>query len=203
MDSAPPARPTVRPSGPAPVLRPGDVPERLDAEGLVVRRWRAGEAGARYRMITASFAHLHPWMGWADRLPTEPEHAERFARSLAWPNAGGSYAFGVFAADDRTPLGMVGLHDQRGGGAVEIGYWCHVDHLGRGVATRAARALTGLLTGLPAVERVEIRCDEANLRSAEVARRLGYRLERIEEDGVRAPAESGRGMVWVKERPAP
>ncbi|GAA2103072.1 GNAT family N-acetyltransferase [Kitasatospora saccharophila] len=202
MNSAPPPEPPAPVPASAPVLRPGDVPDRLDAEGLVLRRWRAGEEEVRYRMIEASFAHLHPWMGWADRMPTEPEHAERFAESLAWPDAGGSYTYGVFAADGRTPLGMAGLHDHLGGGAVEIGYWCHVDHLGRGVVTRAARALTELLVGLPAVDRVEIHCDEANLRSAAVARRLGYRLDRIEEDGVRAPAESGRGMVWVRESPA-
>ncbi|BAJ26102.1 MULTISPECIES: GNAT family N-acetyltransferase [Kitasatospora] len=198
MSTSPPPVPSAPP---APVLRPGDVPERLDAEGLVLRRFRAEEAGVRYAAITASFAHLHRWMGWAARLPSEREHAQRFARALAWPDAGGSYSFGVFAADDRALLGMAGLHDNLGGGAVEIGYWCHADHLGRGVATRAARALTGLLTGLPTVRRVEIHCDEANLRSAAVARRLGYRLDRIEPDGVRAPAESGRGMVWVADGP--
>ncbi|MEU6189370.1 hypothetical protein [Nocardia sp. NPDC047038] len=53
---------------------------------------------------------------------------------------------------------------------------------------------------LPGVDRVEIHCDEANVRSAAVARRLGYRLDRIEPREKRAPAESGRGMYWVKER---
>jgi RimJ/RimL family protein N-acetyltransferase len=48
------------------------------------------------------------------------------------------------------------------------------------------------------VTRVEIHCDEANTRSAAVARRLGYRLDRVEPRPVRAPAESGRGMVWIK-----
>jgi len=40
------------------------------------------------------------------------------------------------------------------------------------------------------------------LASAAVPRRLGYRLERIEPDEVLAPAETGRSMIWVKERPA-
>ncbi|WP_282204335.1 GNAT family protein [Kitasatospora fiedleri] len=65
----------------------------------------------------------------------------------------------------------------------------------------AARALTTLPAGLPTVDRVEIHCDEANLRSAAVARRLGYRLDRVEAAGVRAPAESGRGMVWAWDCP--
>lgn len=47
---------------------------------------------------------------------------------------------------------------------------------------------------------VEIHCDAANSRSAEVARRLGYRLDRIEPREVRAPAETGRGIFWIKDR---
>ena len=46
---------------------------------------------------------------------------------------------------------------------------------------------------------MEIHCDEANVRSAAVPRRLGYRLDRIEDDEVTAPAETGRSMVWIKD----
>jgi RimJ/RimL family protein N-acetyltransferase len=60
--------------------------------------------------------------------------------------------------------------------------------------------LTRILLSLPRINRVEIHCDD--LRSAAVAERLGYRLDRIEDDGVNAPAESGRGMVWIKEKRA-
>jgi len=47
------------------------------------------------------------------------------------------------------------------------------------------------------VDRVEIPCDEANVRSQAVPRRLGYRLDRIEADDIKAPAEFGRSMVWI------
>ena len=46
-------------------------------------------------------------------------------------------------------------------------------------------------------ERVEIHCDEANVRSAAVARRLGYRLDRLEDRPITAPGEHGRHMIWV------
>jgi hypothetical protein len=39
--------------------------------------------------------------------------------------------------------------------------------------------------------------------SAGVARRLGFRLDRVEDDAVRAPAETGRAMIWVLERDQP
>jgi RimJ/RimL family protein N-acetyltransferase len=182
-----------------PALRPGDIPERVPADDLVLRRWRRGDREATYQAIAASFDHLHPWMAWAVRPLTEREDLERFERALRWPS-NGSYQFGIFGSAGREVLGMAGVEDRLGPGAVEIGYWCHADHVGQGVISRAVRALTRELLGLPHIKRIEIHCDEANVRSAAVARRLGYRLERIDEDGVTAPAESGRGMVWVKER---
>lgn len=45
---------------------------------------------------------------------------------------------------------------------------------------------------LSAVRRVEIHCDEASTRSAAVPRRLGYRLDRVEDDEVTAPGQIGR-----------
>ncbi|MEZ0069312.1 RimJ/RimL family protein N-acetyltransferase [Streptacidiphilus sp. MAP12-20] len=182
-----------------PALRPGDVPERIPADDLVLRRWGRGDREARRQAIVASFDHLHPWMAWAAKPPTEQEDLERFERALRWPSDG-SYQFGIFDSAEREILGMAGVEDQLGPGVVEIGYWCHSDHVGRGVITKAVQALTRELLGLPHIHRIEIHCDEANVRSAAVARRLDYRLERVDEDGVNAPAESGRSMVWVKER---
>ena len=69
----------------------------------------------------------------------------------------------------------------------------------RGAASsrpRRARSPTPALA-IDGVTRVEIHCDEANVRSAAVARRLGYRLDRIEADHVSAPGDLGRSMIWV------
>ena len=59
------------------------------------------------------------------------------------------------------------------------------DHRGRGALTDAAFALDG-------IERVEIHCDEANLRSAAVPRRLGYTLAEIRNKPPAGPP-SGAG----------
>jgi RimJ/RimL family protein N-acetyltransferase len=169
----------------------------------VLRRWRPEDLRAKYQAIVASFDHLHPWMAWAVEPPTEQEHSERFEHAMDWPSDQ-KYNFGIFDESEQVILGMAAIKDNLGPGAAEIGYWCHVDHVGRGVITKSAHALTRVLLGLEHINRVEIHCDEANVRSAAIARRLDYRLDRIEDDGVNAPAESGRGMVWVKERsPAP
>lgn len=188
-------------------LAPGVAPpERIELDGLLLRRWAPEDLQVRYDAIIASYEHLYPWMAWlqhAATLERQREWGERQAAS--WPaedEFSWSYNYGVFDAADGTLLAFMGVHDRNGPGALEIGYWCHVAHTGKGVVTRAAAELTRILLGLDGIERVEIHCDEANVRSAAVPKRLGYRLDRIEADGIKAPAESGRGMIWIKERDA-
>jgi RimJ/RimL family protein N-acetyltransferase len=174
-------------------------PERIEAEGIVLRRPREDDEDALAAAIAASLEHLRPWMAWADDGATMPErragHRESVARGWA---DGSDFAFLVLDPEERTVVGAAGLHRRIGPRAIEIGYWVHVDHLRRGVATAVAGALTDAALALPDVDRVEIHCDEANVRSAAVPQRLGYRLDRIEDDEVTAPAETGRSMVWVR-----
>lgn len=182
-------------------LAPGVAPpERIEVDGLVLRRWRPEDLQARFEAINASYEHLHAWMDWIPEPPTlEGQRAWDELRGEGWPDKTGC-PYGIFDAADGGVLGSMGVHDRIGPGGLEIGYWCHVAHTGKGVITRAARELTPILLDLDGIERVEIHCDEANTRSAAVPRRLGYRLDRIEDDGIHAPNESGRGMVWIKER---
>lgn len=88
-----------------------------------------------------------------------------------------------------------------GPGAVELGYWVHVDFTGRGFATACARALTQEGLALRDVARVEIHTDEANTTSSAIPRRLGYLLDRVDDLPPEAPAHSGRQQVWVTEAP--
>jgi RimJ/RimL family protein N-acetyltransferase len=80
---------------------------------------------------------------------------------------------------------------------MEIGYWVREGWLRRGIAAAAARALTSTAFRVPGIEEVHIHCDEANVASAGVPRRLGFRLFRTVEDNVEAPAEIGRSMEWA------
>ena len=46
-----------------------------------------------------------------------------------------------------------------------------------------------------------IRCDERNVRSAAVPRRLGFTLEETVTRPPEAPGESGRLMIWARREP--
>ncbi|WP_067698982.1 GNAT family N-acetyltransferase [Nocardia jejuensis] len=189
---------------PPPALAPGVIPpERIDLGDILLRRWQPGDLEARFEAISASFEHIHPWMPWLAERPTlESQRLHSESADGSWPSPDGGFTFGIFDAAG-TVLGAAGLHDRVGPATLEIGYWCHVAHTGRGVITRATAALTDIALKLPGIEQVEIRCDAANLRSAAVPHRLGYRLDRVIPRERLAPAESGFGMIWVKSTAAP
>lgn len=63
--------------------------------------------------------------------------------------------------------------------AVEIGYWVRTSMAGQGYVTEAVRTITRFAFDVLGAQRVEIRCDERNERSAAVARRAGFTLEGI------------------------
>jgi len=164
-------------------------------------RWlTVDDAEAVARAVGESLEHLKPWMPWADARSADVAfQRSRLRTQLEQRNRAEEWQYGVFG-DDGSFLGSIGLMTRRGPRTLEIGYWLHVDAGDRGHATRAARALTdeGLQTGV--VDRMIIVCDEANLRSAAIPKRLGYTLERVETRPPEAPAETGRTQIWTAER---
>jgi RimJ/RimL family protein N-acetyltransferase len=197
---AAPSRPVARTSGAA----PSHPPERMQTtSGAVLRRARPTDAEAFAEAVAKSLAHLRRWMPWAVPVAAEaPVQRDRLVMADASWADGTDYEFAILPADERDIIGGCGLMRRIGPAAIEIGYWVHVDHTRRGHATAAARALTDAAWMLPDVERVEIHCDEANVASAAVPARLGYRLDRVEGDETLAPPHSGRTMIWIADRPA-
>jgi len=175
------------------IYRPPDV---LCEGSVTLRRMRPAYAEAIANAAVESLVHLQPWMPWAtpEQVSADAQR-ERAKRDEGWCH-GSDFAY-VILDDSRAVVGGAGLHRRIGPGAIEIGYWIHVDHTGRGLATAAARALTAAGLALPDVERVEIHCDAANLRSMAITRKLGYRLVRIDDVDPLAHAETGRHMIWV------
>ncbi|MHB1583720.1 MAG: GNAT family N-acetyltransferase [Acidimicrobiales bacterium] len=172
-------------------------PERLDAGPVVLRRYVADDAVALAEAVNASLEHLRPWMPWAQSPATASAMAAFIGCAAAAASVGTEYQYGVFGRDGAVVVGGCGLHARSGPGSLDIGYWVHAGHVGRGIATACAAALTEAALALPGITRVEIHCDVANTASAAVARKLGFRLDRVEERPVTAPGETGRQMIWV------
>lgn len=167
----------------------------LCADGLTLLRWRPRHVAALTAAIQTSRDHLAPWMPWVAAYDADPRAADHFVAAVdrAW-GEGTEWSWGVW--QQRMLVGAVGLHSRGEPGVLEIGYWTHVDHLGRGVARRAAAVVTCEALALAHVRRVEIRHADTNRRSARVPARLGYRwVGRVP----RSPGEGGDSdttVVW-------
>jgi ribosomal-protein-serine acetyltransferase len=175
------------------------LPERIEGDGVLLRRWLISDAEALQRAIEESAEHLRPWMPWMAGSPQPPE--QRRAMLAEWERewlVGGDVRFGVFV--DNQVAGSCGLHRRRGPGVLEIGYWIHAAFLRRGLATTVARLLTDAAFAVPGIARVEIHHDKANVASAGVPRRLGYEFVGEQADQPGAPAEVGIDYVWRMER---
>jgi RimJ/RimL family protein N-acetyltransferase len=164
----------------------------------VLRCWEPADAEALNAAIDASLEHLRPWMPWANDEPADLQ--ARIERLRSWRgqfDLGQDFVYGVFSLDEREVLGSSGLHTRAGEGAREIGYWIHVNHINQGLATEVAAALTSVAFEIEAVVRVEIHCDPRNLRSAAVARKLGF----VHEATLRQRTQDAEGqrrdtMIW-------
>ena len=165
--------------------------------GYLLRRMTVEDAAAVSAAATESLEHLRPWMPWATPEGVSMEAQQLRMSSARWSwGPDGDYEYGIFLDDGRL-VGVVGMHRRVGPGALEVGYWVHVAHLRRGIATTAARAATETGFTLRGVRRMEIHCDAANVASAAVPARLGYVLARTEERAPEAPGEEGRRLIWV------
>lgn len=175
-------------------------PERIDAGTVVLVRNRAQDAEELAAAVHESLDHLRPWMPWAteDNATAVAQAARLKDADRLWEEGTECVYLMRLDGESSDVVGAIGLHRRIGPGAVEIGYWTHANHAGRGYMTAAARAITEVAESLPDIQRVEIHTDEANVRSAAIPPKLGYRLDRVDERIPQAPAETGRLQIWVR-----
>jgi len=160
------------------MTRPPSPAYRIETERLVVRCWDPSDAPLLKEAIDSSLDHLRPWMPWVHGEPqTLDEKVALLRRFRAQFDLDEDSIYGIFTRDERRVLGGTGLHPRVGPGAREIGYWIRVDGEGHGFVTETVAALTRVGFERLRLDRIEIRCDPENTRSAAVPLRLGYEHE--------------------------
>jgi RimJ/RimL family protein N-acetyltransferase len=184
----------------APVL-----PDRISLDdGTLLRFFVVADADAVALAVGESLEHLEPWMPWADKQSATPSfQRDRIRRQPDLAARGEEWQYGLFPEDERKLLGSFGLMTRRGPGTIEIGYWIHVDAVRRGHATRAVAALTDIAFAVDGIETVLICCDEANVASAAIPKKLGFTLRSVDRRPPEAPGEVGRLMTWALANGAP
>ena len=177
------------------------LPPIIQAGPIELRRCRSEHLDALMVAIEISASDLALWLPWADPMPSRSAELATVQEFHAAFDADQDWAYFIFETDTDELVGGVGLHSRDGGDA-EIGYWVRSDRTRRGYATAAAGALTSAaFESLSEVKSVIIRMDQANLASAAVPRRLGFRLDGEETDRAAVTAgHTGRGWIWSRSR---
>ena len=177
------------------------LPDRLIAGPVELLRWREKFVDDLLAATVASYAELHEWMPWASTIPTKAALREVVDAGYASFEADQEWQYLFREVETGEVVGGGVLHKRVGPDGLEIGYWVRSDRTGCGYATAGAGALTdAAFRSLPKLQFLEITMDKANHASAQIPRKLGFRLDREVSRDIVTPGHTGRGLVWMLNR---
>ena len=182
-----------------PTSEPITFPTEIKGERVILRIMNELDAMELKKVTDNSLDHLGVWFAWAregaqgleKHIEKIRDYKDRFQRSS-------DFCYGIFLKENDQMIGGASMHTRQGPGIIEIGYWLDKDFVKKGYAHESAKILKDEAFKIPSIEKVEIRCDERNQGSSNVAKALGmkheytHRLLMRNEDG-----ERNRTMVWV------
>jgi Acetyltransferases, including N-acetylases of ribosomal proteins len=156
------------------------IPEQFESNRLVIRAPQWGDGAAVNEAVIESIEELRQWLPFAQTIPTleESEIVTRQGRLRFLDRS--DLRLLIFHKETGKLIGSSGLHridwEAR---KFEIGYWLHSAYTKQGYMTEAVEAITQFAIQQLEANRIEIRCDRNNERSAAVARRAGFTFEGI------------------------
>ena len=154
----------------------------IRTERLLIRPVYLADAVLMHNAMKASFKALKQWMPWAQGLASLRDtevylsHGERIWSSPA--HDGVEHPLQIMDASNQIYYGATGIKPANLLiPSFEIGYWVNQPYQGKGLITEAMNALTHYLFQTLKAKRVEINCEENNIKSAKIAERLNFDLE--------------------------
>ncbi|MFJ3794032.1 GNAT family N-acetyltransferase [Kitasatospora sp. NPDC090091] len=156
------------------------VPLTLDLGDIVLRPWghrTEVRGGVVARLLEASADQAIALWNPIRAIDAAGAKAYLDRWETGW-DSGNAAAFAVVDSTDSDLLGNVALRwTDRADGLAMIGYWLMPAARGRGVATRATRAVTSWGIATADTRRIEIAHAVGNAASCRVAERCGYPAE--------------------------
>lgn len=152
--------------------------DELRSQRVIVRPYQLADAEALHAAVAQSREHLRPWLPFADEHQNAEESAAWISGARAQWLLREQFALSVWDAVTGHFLGGLGLHPRDwDAGSFSIGYWLRADAQGHGFMREAVRLVVEMAARELNANRLEIRCDARNRRSAAVAERLGFMRE--------------------------
>ncbi len=152
----------------------------MDGEGLYLRPASMGDFDAWRLLRGECRAFLTPWEPtWPLDDLTRTAFHRRIQRQDRERVEDEAYAYMIFRTADEALLGGITLGNMRRGVAQcgTLGYWMGEKYAGKGLMTKAARALLRHAFLEMGLHRVEAACATDNERSRRLLERLGFQRE--------------------------
>lgn len=145
---------------------------------FVLRVLEERHAPEIFAAVDANRTHLRQWLPWVDSTRSVEDILTFVRGSLRSLGEGNVPQFGIWF--EGKLVGVIGFHTvDHAHRKTELGYWLAETHQGRGLMTRACRALVEYSFGELELNRVEIRCATGNQRSCAIPQRLRFRQEGV------------------------
>ncbi|MDA0353151.1 MAG: GNAT family protein [Chloroflexi bacterium] len=141
-------------------------------DGIELRPLRLADADAIYFLVATNRDRLGEWLPWVPSIGSPADEAAFIRGSHESLAAGTGLPCAIVV--DRAVAGTLGAMIDPSNRSAEIGYWIADGYEGRGIVTRAARAMTTFLLGDLDLHRVVIRAATGNTRSRAIPERLGF-----------------------------
>jgi ribosomal-protein-alanine N-acetyltransferase len=171
-----------------------EIPERFEAERIVLRSYRAGDGPWYFAMSQRNRTHLARYEAENVVMSLESERdAEVLVRELAveW-QARNCFFMGAFDRETDQFVAQVYV------GPVSwdlpeftIGFFVDKAHEGQGYVTEAVKAVLGFIFEHLKAHRVRLECDDTNVRSWRVAERCGM----VKEGHIRENKKNADGTL--------
>ncbi|HEU4740886.1 MAG TPA: GNAT family protein [Meiothermus sp.] len=157
-------------------------------EGADLRILEPRHAAEFLNFLDHNREHLGTWLDWAQTIQSLEEAQHFIRRGITRYSEDGLPWVGIWQ-DGKMAGGILFFPVERVGNlplSTEIGYWLGRKASGRGLMTRAARAMLGFVFEELGINRVQLRAEVGNAPSRRVAERLGFTFEGIRrQDWVR------------------
>ncbi|HEX8998074.1 MAG TPA: GNAT family N-acetyltransferase [Ktedonobacterales bacterium] len=150
--------------------------DELVGERVIVRPHRQDDFDELWEALQESRDNLRPWLPFADE--SADQLRDWLARVVSKWYTRELMGMGIVERESGRLVGNLGLMVHSWNvGSFEIGYWLRASAEGHGYMSEAVRLVTDFAFDHLDANRVQIRCDVDNTRSAAVPRRLGFTLE--------------------------
>jgi RimJ/RimL family protein N-acetyltransferase len=146
---------------------------------VLLRPHREDDAAVMFQAVENDRKRLGRFLPWVATVITIEDEL-KFIQDMQWAwQELTQFDFGIYDAVSGAYMGNIGVHniswEHR---HCELGYWLLSHYEGHGWVSESVRVLESEFFGL-GFNKIEIRCDTANVLSRRVPERLGYHLDGI------------------------